>query len=75
MKLGKKEDLAIAAVCIGCMITLVHILAWVATTTEGMGAIAVLIEAAVFLLGSLAILMMDPIRSWYGSYKNNKQGE
>ena len=58
MKLGKKEDLAIAAVCIGCMITLVHLLAWIVTTKEGLGAIAVLIETVTFLLGFLAILMM-----------------
>jgi len=77
MKLSKKDDLAIAAVCIGCMIAFVHILVWVVTTTEDMGAIAVLMEAAAFLLGFFALLIMGPILSWYENYKyrNNKQAE
>jgi len=74
MKLSKKEDLAIAAVYIGIIIALVHILVWVVTTTEGMGAIAVLVEAAAFLLGFFALLIMGPILSWYENYKyrNNR---
>ena len=69
MKLSTKGDLAIAAVYIGCMIAVVHILVWVVTTTEGMGAIAVLVEAAVFLIGFIAFLIMGPILSWYENYK------
>ena len=77
MKLGKKEDLAIAALYIVFLVALIHILGWVVATREGMGAIAVLVEAAVFLLGFLALLIMGPILSWYENYKyrNNNQAE